>query len=56
MLWAELEPVQVEKIISALLVRTIEAKPVEGVGDDEGADAVALMPDGSRSMRSRGAG
>jgi hypothetical protein len=45
--WAELQPAQVQKIISALLVRTVDgAKPVEGAGGDDGADVVAPVSGG----------
>jgi hypothetical protein len=45
--WEDLEPATVERVIAALLVRTIGgAKPVEGAGGDEGADVVAPLGDG----------
>jgi hypothetical protein len=45
--WEALEPATVERVIAALLVRTVPgAQPVEGAGGDEGADVVAPLADG----------
>jgi hypothetical protein len=45
--WEDFDPATVERVITALLVRTVEgAKPVEGAGGDEGADVVASMAGG----------
>jgi hypothetical protein len=45
--WGELEPLQVQQLISALLVRTVpNAHAVDGAGGDDGADVVATAVGG----------
>jgi hypothetical protein len=45
--WGELQPLQVQALISALLVRTVpDAQPVDGAGGDDGADVVAAVAGG----------
>lgn len=46
--WNELQPLQVQQLISALLVRTVpDAYAVDGAGGDDGADVVAAAAGGS---------
>ena len=45
--WGELEPLQVQRLISALLVRTVpNAHAVDGAGGDDGADVVSTKVGG----------
>jgi hypothetical protein len=45
--WGELEPLQTQQLISALLVRTVpNAQVVDGAGGDDGADVVAPIAGG----------
>jgi len=45
--WETFDPATVERVVSALLVRTVPgAQPVEGAGGDGGADVVAPLADG----------
>jgi hypothetical protein len=45
--WRDLHPLQVQQLISALLVRTVpDAHAVDGAGGDDGADVVAVETGG----------
>lgn len=46
--WQDLEPMEVQRVVAALLVRMLPgAQAIDGSGGDDGADVVALTGDGA---------